>query len=44
MSANAFDEDVEKSRAAGMNAHLAKPIEPQLLYATLQEFIFPEEE
>ena len=44
MSANAFDEDVEKSRAAGMNAHLAKPIEPQLLYATLQEFIFPEED
>ena len=44
MSANAFDEDVEKSRAAGMNAHLAKPIEPQLLYATLQEFISPEEE
>lgn len=43
MSANAFDEDVEKSRTAGMNAHLAKPIEPQLLYATLQEFIFPEE-
>ena len=44
MSANAFDEDVEKSRAAGMNAHLAKPIEPQLLYATLHEFLFPEEE
>lgn len=38
MSANAFDEDIEKSRAAGMNGHLAKPIEPQLLYETLQQF------
>jgi two-component system sensor histidine kinase/response regulator len=28
MTANAFDEDVEKSRAAGMNAHLSKPIRP----------------
>ncbi|MDD3278607.1 MAG: response regulator [Lachnospiraceae bacterium] len=38
MSANAFEEDVEKSRAAGMNAHLAKPIEPNLLYMTLDRF------
>ena len=27
MTANAFDDDIEKSKAAGMNAHLAKPIE-----------------
>ena len=38
MSANAFDEDVEKSKMAWMNAHLAKPIEPELLYATLDDF------
>ncbi|MDD2980620.1 MAG: response regulator [Hespellia sp.] len=38
MSANAFDEDVRKSKSAGMNAHLAKPIEPQILYATLEKF------
>lgn len=35
MTANAFDEDVEKSRIAGMNAHLSKPIDPELMYATL---------
>lgn len=35
MTANAFDADVEASLAAGMNAHLAKPIEPQKLYETL---------
>ena len=26
MTANAFDEDVEKSQKAGMNGHLSKPI------------------
>ena len=39
MSANAFDEDVEKSLAAGINAHLAKPIDPNRLYATIQELL-----
>ncbi|MEG1528555.1 MAG: response regulator [Clostridia bacterium] len=39
MTANAFDEDIEKTRSAGMNAHLAKPIEPFLLYQTIQNFI-----
>jgi len=29
MTANAFAEDIEKSRQAGMNAHLSKLIEPQ---------------
>ena len=44
MSANAFEEDVEKSKAAGMNAHLAKPIEPQTLYAALQAIWHSEKE
>ena len=44
MTANAFDEDVEKSRAAGMNAHLAKPIEPELLYRTLYHLLYKQEE
>ena len=35
MTANVFDEDVERSLAAGMNAHLSKPIEPNVLYETL---------
>ncbi len=35
MSANAFDEDVKTSLDAGMNAHLAKPVEPQRMYETL---------
>ncbi|MEG1687477.1 MAG: response regulator, partial [Angelakisella sp.] len=43
MTANAFDEDIEKTKAAGMNAHLAKPIEPLLLYQTLQHFLDKEE-
>lgn len=39
MTANAFDEDVQKSREAGMSAHLAKPVEPAVLYDTLASFI-----
>lgn len=35
MTANTFDEDREASVSAGMDAHLAKPIEPQVLYNTL---------
>ncbi|MEG1806486.1 MAG: response regulator, partial [Clostridia bacterium] len=40
MTANAFEDDIEKSRRAGMNAHLAKPIEPRVLYETLYKFIY----
>ena len=39
MSANAFDEDIEKSLAAGIDAHLAKPIDPAQLYETLQDLL-----
>ncbi len=39
MTANAFADDVEQTHKAGMNAHLAKPIEPDLLYRTLYQFI-----
>ena len=39
MTANAFDDDIAKSLAAGMNAHLAKPIDPDLLMRTLDALI-----
>lgn len=35
MSANAFAEDVQKSIAAGMNDHIAKPIDPQKVISTI---------
>ena len=38
MTANAFAEDIERSRKAGMNEHLAKPIEPETLYARLASY------
>ena len=39
LTANAFDEDVQRSLQAGMNAHLTKPVEPEHLYETIAEYI-----
>ena len=44
MTANAFDSDVEKSKAAGMNVHLAKPIDPEQMYRTLYDLIYRRED
>lgn len=35
MTANAFTEDVSAALSAGMNGHIAKPIDTKALYATL---------
>ena len=39
MSANAFDEDVKRSLASGMNGHLSKPVDTQVLEKTLKEML-----
>ena len=39
LTANAFDEDVQQSLQAGLNAHLSKPIEPEVLFETLEKLI-----
>ena len=39
MSANVFDEDVKRSLASGMNGHLSKPINIQVLEKTLKEVL-----
>ena len=36
LTANAFDEDVQRSMQAGLNAHLSKPVEPDVLFETLE--------
>ena len=37
VSANAFQDDVERSLQAGMNAHLTKPLDPKKLRDTLAQ-------
>ena len=39
LTANAFDEDVQRSMQAGLNAHLSKPVEPEVLYKTMEKLI-----
>ena len=39
LTANAFDEDVQRSMQAGLNAHLSKPVQPEALYETLESLI-----
>ena len=39
MTANAFDEDVQRSLQAGLNAHLTKPVDPESLFSTLEGLI-----
>ena len=39
LTANAFDEDVQRSMQAGLNAHLSKPVEADALFDTLEKLI-----
>lgn len=38
LTANAFDEDVQRSIQAGLNAHLSKPVEPDLLFEKPEKY------
>ena len=44
MTAHAMAGDEVKSREAGMNDHVTKPIDPEQLFATLQKFIQPDKQ
>lgn len=44
LMANTYDEDVEESLKAGMQAHLAKPVDVDTLYKVLRKVIPDEEE
>jgi len=44
MTAHAMAGDEEKSLEAGMNGHVAKPIDPDQLFSTLQKWVKPSEE
>ena len=39
MTANAFDDDRERCLASGMNDFVAKPVDPEFLYATLARWL-----
>ncbi|MDO4989400.1 MAG: amino acid permease [Eubacteriales bacterium] len=44
LTANAFDEDVQRSLQAGMNAHLSKPVDSEQLIRVLGELVYAAEE
>ena len=41
MTANAFDEDRERCKAAGMNDFITKPVDPEQLFGTLMRWLSP---
>lgn len=43
MTANAYDEDIDACLKAGMNSHLAKPVDPDAMYAEIAKQIREDE-
>jgi CheY-like chemotaxis protein len=39
MSANSYPEDIERSKASGMDLHIAKPVIPSVLYSELSRLL-----
>ena len=39
LTADAFPEDVEKALNSGMNAHMAKPLNLDILYAQIEKYV-----
>ena len=39
LTANAFDEDVQRSLQGGLNAHLSKPVDPDKLFSILEKAV-----
>ena len=39
MTANAFNEDIEKAKSVGMNAHISKPLDVPTMIETLKKFV-----
>ena len=42
MTADAFEEEQKKTLGAGMDYHLSKPIDPELLYSVLAQYVHDE--
>jgi CheY-like chemotaxis protein len=39
MTANVFDSDIQAAKDAGMDAHFAKPIDPERLQSVIRQFL-----
>lgn len=44
MTANAFTEDIQKAHECGMNAHISKPVEPDVIRETLLQLMGRQQE